>query len=64
VTEISKNCIKLKFIDKQDISFRSSQFLDIYASKGSAATHMRCDGFFNDHFFARSLLSPPVEELL
>jgi len=39
-----------------------ASFFDIYVSKGSAATHMRCDGVFNDHFITHLLLSPKVKE--
>jgi len=40
------------------------QFLNIIVSQGSVATHLRCDGIFNDHFITQSLLSPRVENFL
>ena len=31
-------------------------------SRGSVATHVRCDGIFDDPFVKQSLLSPKVKE--
>ena len=38
------------------------QFLNIKVSQGSVATHLRCDGIFNDQFI-KSLLSPRVNKI-
>jgi len=38
------------------------KFLNIKVSQGSVATHLRCDGIFNDQFITQSLLSPRVKK--
>jgi len=38
------------------------QFLKIYILQGSAATHLRCGGIFNNSFTANCPHSVPVKE--
>jgi len=38
------------------------QFLDIYVSRGSVATHLRCGRNFNHKFITRLLLGSLVKE--
>jgi len=37
-------------------------FSDITISQGSVATHLRCDGIFNDHFTANLSQSLTIKE--
>ena len=39
-------------------------FLNIKVSQGRVATHLRCDGIFNDQFITQSLPSPRVKNFL
>jgi len=43
------------------INILLDQFLDIKVSQGSVATHLKCDGIFNDQFITLSLPSLRVK---
>ena len=44
------------------INILLDQFLNVKVSQGSVATHIRCDGIFNDLFITLSLPSLRVKK--